>query len=362
MTVINKNIKKILLINLGGIGDTVMMTPLIKGIRESILDLEKLSLLTIPRSYEVALNIKGIDEIFVFPLKYRLPKITDIFSIIALLLKIRKEKFDAVVNLRAISTWSGCFKMWLLLKILNPSLTIGRDISNRGFFYDIAIKEDKISSENEVFLTTKLLQPLGITIIDTTIKFDVDDKSLTEITKFITTNNISAKPFIGIHPGAFRPSRRWPPEKWRELILILKQRYPQSSIILTGEKNEIPLAQTICNHLPNCHITNGKLSISLLAALLKKLDIFITNDTGTMHLAAAVGTTLIVIFGHGDHIRYAPSVPLEKYRLLRVENIPSNCNRPCYKYKCENPICLTGISPKSVADTADEFLKKTYKE
>jgi ADP-heptose:LPS heptosyltransferase len=84
------------------------------------------------------------------------------------------------------------------------------------------------------------------------------------------------------------------------------------------------------------------------------MDVFITNDTGPMHLAAAVGTKTVCIFGPGDHWRFAPSVPGSRFRIVR-KALPG-CVVPCYKFSCGGPRCLSGISPEEVLAAASELL------
>lgn len=347
--------KKILVVNLGGIGDIIMSSPIIKLLRDYYQNAE-ICLLTIPRSLELSKNFAEIDKFYTIPLRYRFIPVKFFIETIKTIRLLRNERFDLLINLRAVETFAGMIKMLLFAKLLNAKISIGRNLSNLGFFYTIPIKEQKYAKNSEVELTLNLLKPLGIeaALKEMYINYQVSSQSRSTIDKYLSEFHIEKQHLlIGLNPGAFRPSRRWPVGHWRDLIKLINTKY-RTKIFITGEKSEVSIAKEIAFGYDNVFVTNGLFSLDELAALIERLNVFITNDSGPMHLAAAVGTKLIGIFGPGDVDRFTPYVPKEKYRIVRKENI--KCVRPCYKFKCKHPTCLIEISPEEVFNTMCEII------
>lgn len=354
---VGRRVARILFVNIGGIGDTVMMSPLVKALKEQLGNSE-LSLLTIPRSRELSETIPGIDKIYTIPLTYKMPRLSSILETFRVAKDLRNNKYDALVNLRAISTPAGCLKMFALVKIIGAGFSSGRAVGGLGFFYDYSLRETDLAGLNEVALTARLLEPLGIRDVAHTITLNSGTlepgAAAQEFAEsYLKRMGISGRPLIGVHPGAFRPSRRWPEENWRELITGILDAYPDCSVAVTGAAGDKSIADSL-KISPRVFVTAGELGILETAALCKNMDAFITNDTGPMHLAAAVGTKVVAIFGPGDVVRYAPSVPTDKYRIVRRDNV--QCSRPCYKYECSEPICLRSISAAEVLSALKELL------
>jgi len=351
--------KNILIINFGGIGDIVMMVPLLEEIKGHYKN-SSIKLLTISRSAEISKKLDMIDEVYCIPMRYKYIQLAKLIEIFKTIKMLKKQKFDIVINLRATENFLGMVKMLLLQKLIGGKITIGRNINGLGFFYTYPIYEKRIEEHSEVEITYKLLEPLGIYTQPKYISFPIKDRSF--VNEYFSKLKLSDEKLIGINPGGFRPSRRWPIENWKKLINIINRRY-KAKIFITGSISEITDAYKIADDFENVIITNGIISINELPAFLEKLDLFIANDTGLMHLAAAVGTKVVAIFGPGDVSRFAPFVPKDRYEIVRREDI--ECKRPCYKYKCNKLICLTKITPEEVASKVillmDRcFCKKSY--
>jgi hypothetical protein len=107
---------------------------------------------------------------------------------------------------------------------------------------------------------------------------------------------------IGFQPGANRAERRWPAAKFIQLGRELRDRH-RARILVFGSKDEEMLARSIADQIREARCFAGKTSIPQLAALLERCRILVTNDTGTMHLAAAVGTRVVALFESSAYFR-----------------------------------------------------------
>lgn len=343
--------RRILLVNLAGLGDIVMMTPAVRALRAAYPDAE-LELLTIDRSKELAAGIPGLAAVHSVPIHYRFAGPAAVFKFVRTLLALR-GRFDALVNFSLVSSFGGLLKARLINFLVKPGVSCCRVMNGLGAAGDYTFYEDLIEKHSEVELTGRLLAPLGLELHDRTIAYEPAPEDRAAVMADLALLGLSGRPLIGLNPGAFRPSRRWPAEKWRELARLLLEKYPAALIVVTGSPGEKALAESL-KISDRVFPAAGAHTLRQSAALYSRLDVFITNDTGPMHLAAAAGAKTVCVFGPGDHRRFAPSVPEERKRVIR-KDLPG-CETPCYKFHCPNPVCLEAVSPAEVMAAAAELL------
>jgi len=163
-----------------------------------------------------------------------------------------------------------------------------------------------------------------------------------------------AQPLVGLFPGAeWGGSKRWPWRRFAELATELRRRLPASrQIVLAGPK-EVWLAVRVFEESGKIHPVIGpELDLAALAGVLAHLDLLVTNDSGPMHLAAALGVPCVALFGPTDPRRTAPAGAGHAvlYRDLWCS--------PCFRRRC--PLlhhgCLRGITVGQVADAVEERL------
>ena len=165
-------------------------------------------------------------------------------------------------------------------------------------------------------------------------------------------------PLVGIHTSGGREIKQWPPERFGEVAARLV-RERGATIVLTGAATDRLLVDIVRSALAGARVIDvtGTLDLLTLAALLEKLDVFVTGDTGPMHLAAAVGTPVVAVFGPSDPVRYAPHDP--RHRIVRIDLPCSPCNRirrPPARCVGHTPDCLAGIGADAVRAAAIEVL------
>jgi ADP-heptose:LPS heptosyltransferase len=165
-------------------------------------------------------------------------------------------------------------------------------------------------------------------------------------------------PFVGVHASGGRDIKQWPVERFADVAArVARER--GATIVLTGAAQDRVLVDRIAAHLPPERVVDaaGTLDLVTLAALLQRLDVFITGDTGPMHLAHAVGTPIVAVFGPSDPARYAPRGPLD--RVVRIDLPCAPCNRirlPPERCTGHTPDCLAGISVEQVMAAVADVL------
>ncbi|MHA1830440.1 MAG: glycosyltransferase family 9 protein, partial [Candidatus Helarchaeota archaeon] len=180
--------------------------------------------------------------------------------------------------------------------------------------------------------------------------------------QFFKEHNINEKNLvIGFHAGSNDKQtwKRWSKFKFAKLANLLKKKY-NSINILFGGPNEIELNNEIFDLMGKEGINlAGKITLTQVAAIIKRCTLLVANDSGLMHIASIMKVPSFVIIGPTDYIRSGPF--FEKSQIIRID-LP--CSR-CYRLDSYNPEkcnfglkCLKLIEPEMVLNKIDEFLSK----
>jgi ADP-heptose:LPS heptosyltransferase len=170
-------------------------------------------------------------------------------------------------------------------------------------------------------------------------------------------------PLIGVHVSGGRAIKQWAPHRFAELASRVA-RTDGATIVLTGSVGDRPLVDQVAGALEAGSVVDlaGVLDLPALAAVLERLDLLVTGDTGPMHLAAAVGTPVVAIFGPSDPARYAPADPV--HQVVRIDLPCSPCNRirlPPARCIGHTPDCLRGVDVEMVYRAVERTLGRIRK-
>ena len=161
-------------------------------------------------------------------------------------------------------------------------------------------------------------------------------------------------PIVAIHTSGGRAIKQWEPDRFAAIAATLANTHG-ARILLTGSATDRPLTDVVKAAVPADRLIDvvGNADLLVLAALLERVELLITGDTGPMHLASAVGTPVVAVFGPSDPVRYAPSGVSD--RVVRVDLPCSPCNRirlPPARCVGHTPDCLVGVSVDRVLEAA----------
>jgi ADP-heptose:LPS heptosyltransferase len=200
----------------------------------------------------------------------------------------------------------------------------------------------------------RLVGLLGCPTGDRRLEFPLSTKDRAEAADLLRPVRRERGPLVGLHTGARAPSRRWPPEYFAAVACYLAQRWA-AQVVLTGGRDDAEQARAVARHLstPLLDLV-GQTSLGGLGAVIDACDLFISNDTGPAHVAVAVDTPSVTIFGPVDPVRWAP---LDRAR-HPIARHPVACS-PCGHAIC--PIdhrCLRGLRPATVIALADSLLQR----
>lgn len=156
-------------------------------------------------------------------------------------------------------------------------------------------------------------------------------------------------PCIVVHPGATAPSRRWPAAHYAEAVRELAHRQPRP-LVLTGTVGEAPLVESIVvasGVRERAHDLAGRLTLGELGALLERADLLVSNNTGPVHVAAAIGTPVVDLYA----LTNPQHAPWQVPSRVLYRDVPC---RDCYRSLCPNgtQACLAGVEPHEAVDAA----------
>jgi lipopolysaccharide heptosyltransferase II len=269
---------------------------------------------------------------------------------------LRAKKFDLVIDLQCLAR-SGAFA-WLA----RGKFLIGLDEAREGArgFYDVAVPRKSFHT-HAVDWYLSVLPELGVPVHKNfnwlperpAVAAEVKQKWPGENSQFAIRNS----QLILLQPGARWQNKRWPVEQFAELARALAGKFPAARLAVLGGKDDELLGEIISQAAPQpCLNLCGQTSLLEMVEWIRRCDLLITNDTGPMHAAAALGKPLVALFGPTEPRRTGPYGQLEN--VLRLELACA----PCMKSRChfEKPEeCLRAISPAQVLARVQKLLSQT---
>lgn len=257
---------------------------------------------------------------------------------------LRAQRFDWVIDLQSLAR-SGVFA-WLA----QGDLLVGLDESREGArgFYDVAVPRASFHT-HAVDWYLAVLQRLGVPVHR---NFTWLPERM-EVAAAVRTKWPQAQDdtrWIALQPGARWPNKRWPIEHFAETARQLATQLPKVRCVVLGGEDDKPLGDFLASTLRERGLNlTGQTSLPETVEWLRRSDLLITNDTGPMHIAAALGKPLVALFGPTEPRRTGPYG-----RLDDVMQHPLPC-APCLKPRCVWPQpmeCLTAITPAQVVQRA----------
>lgn len=357
-----EKIKNILIINLGGVGDLLLSTPALRSLRK-LYPRARLVLLTVPRSAQIMEDFPYLDELITFDFRNEesremrtLLGIPQLIKVCLFLISLRGRKFDMLINMRTLASFGGALKMAFIFYIIGAKYRVGRNTDGRGFFLSLKIPEKLFGKMHEGDYDLQLVKLLGGEIDERKLELKINEEDNIYINDFFKKNSISPEDIlIAVNPGAPWPSKRWPVENFAQVIERLSEKL-KCIIIITGDSKEMEIAQRL-NKLTRARtiISTGKTNIKQFAALVKRCNLFITNDTGAMHVAAAMNTPMVAIFGPGYLDRYRPYGNPDRFFVLHKK---VDC-APCDLIRCNSLKCFKLILVEEVLNAAYTVLQRS---
>jgi len=341
-----KDFKRILIVRTDRIGDVLLSTPVIQALRDSYPQ-AYIAMMVSPYAQEIVAGNPYLDKVIVLDKE---DEHKNWLRSIKLIRELKRMKFDLALILHPTK------RVHLLTFFSAIPKRVGYDRKS-GFLLTDRIKHTKQYGEkHELEYNLDLLRYLGIPLKDKNlfmpIKLEAEEwvKGLFRQEKINDTDKL-----LCLNPAASCPSKIWPAERFAQAADELVRKYGFKALVIAGPK-DIRLADNLIKHMRSAAINlAGKTSLTQLASLLKRCSLFVSNDSGPVHIASAVGTPVISIFGRNQAglgpKRWGPVGKQDKvlHKASCLECLAHNCRKEF--------ACLKAISVEDVISCADAILQ-----
>lgn len=328
---------RILVIKISSLGDIILAIPSLKTLKEKF-PCGTISILTLKKYAPILHDCPYVDEVITLENDYK--KLKNIFAISK---NLRMKSFDYIVDFQ--NTRASHIISFLSF----PRYSFGYSL-RLGFLLTKKLKLDR--SLDPLSSQEKILELLGLRIQEKKLNF-WDIKTNTQEKVFTDENKL-----IGINVSASNKwqTKNWPMNNILSLIGLITKNFPSYKIVLLGDLAAKETADKIESFTsPKPYNLCAKTSLQDLPAIIKRLKVFITPDTATLHLAEALGVPTIALFGPTDPRRHT----------VKSENLHIFCKDLlcsfCYKPKCklgEKPPCMEKITAQEIFSKISEIISK----
>ena len=344
---LGKKINKIGIFQTSFIGDSVLTTPLIKKTKKLFPD-TKIVVITRPQTEDIFKPLPEVSEVILND-KRGWNKIAGVWKTAR---AIKKSGIDILL------VPHRSFRSALVAWLSGVPIRIGFTSSEGWFLYTKTVPFSWMihdAERNLSFLQGIAKEQFGGEKLSMSFTPSAEEN----VARLLKDFNLEGKKLVGVHAGSAWPTKCWPMEYFVELISKLQTELGVQVVLVGGGKQDTDLGEKICQ-LAKGHAASlcGKTSLADLMALMKHLSLFITNDSGPMHIATAFDVPTLAIFG--PTTRELGFFPYgQGHRVMEVKNL--EC-RPCALHggkKC--PLghfkCMKDITPDEVFKNAKEMLK-----
>ena len=329
---------RILIIRLAPLGETVLTTPVIRALRQHFPD-AYIAYMVAPTREDLVSANPHLNEVLTY--QPSVPK---------LIYQMARRKFQMAVVLQP------TFRLVLHTFLARIPFRVGFETNAGGKkLLNLAVPNNTAQHETERYLD--VVRALGVEPVNNEPEVFVDSPSSTWVNNFLKSQRLNdGKCIIGLNPGAATAYRRWQPANFATLGDRLHETYGAHIIITTGPQ-EGELAEQVVKLMSHSPFIFNQATPMQLAALLQRCDLYISNDTGPMHLSTAVKTPTVALFGASNLIQWSP--PWDRHTVVAREECPfmkTLSSREWDAYPDRALENLEAITPDTVMAAVEELV------
>lgn len=337
-----ENIKKILIIKLAAIGDSILLIPTLRTLKKAFPNAE-FTFICSQINYSVINKIPYVDKIIDCNVHSFL---RNPFSFFKFILELRKEKYELVID---VGQWERINAIITMLVRADYTIGFKTEGQHKHFGYDSVVPHLRNKHELENFLD--LLLPIGINISeeDKKLEYFLNAEDYNFANSFWQKNNLDGKIVICLHPGCGengRP-REWEVKNYIDLGKRLVKYDDNVRILITGAKHEEERCAEIEKGIGrNVINTAGQFPLDNVVALVQKATLIVCSNTGMLHIASCVGTRTMGLHGPTNPAKWGSYN--KNAVLIQSDKFCSPCLYLGHDYGCQVPQCMAHISVDDV--------------
>lgn len=350
--------RNILCVRLDSMGDVLMTTPAIRALKESS-EGRHITLLTSSAGAAIAPLVPEVDETIVYdaPWMKATPKRNNSSHERAVASQLRQRHFHGAAIFTVFSQNPLPAAFLCYLADIPLRLAYCRENPYQLLTHWVPDPEPQTTIRHEVRRHLDLVASIGCHTTNERLSLRVPEAAVTRVRSLLRDLGLTGeRRWAVMHPGASAPSRRYPWQAYAEVARRLVAEHGWT-IVLTGTESERELVDAIRGAMDApAHSLVGRLALSELAALVSLAPVLISNNTGPVHIAAAVGTPVVDLYALTNPQHTPWAVPS---RVL-FHDVPC---KNCYKSICPegHQNCLRLVTPESVVAAALELLEETQR-
>ncbi len=340
MEIIRDEIRKILVIKFGGMGDVLLSTPVLPNLRAYFPEAE-IDYLTLLKNRDILMDNHYINRVLTYDM--RIDRSYD------LLRHIRNKEYNLVIDL------FGNPRTAFLTRITGAKYRVGFRFRGRNYAYNM--KEEGRGGEiHNTDFNLDALKIAGIPITSKKLNLSVNVVHEEFAEKFIRENNLQNEFLVGIALTGGWESKKYKLNDYVELIMMLNEKFKVKYVLLWGNRKELHDAEHIKKLFPYQSFVIPDSPIRYLAAIIKRCSVVIGNDSGPLHIAGGVGVPVLGIFGPTNPKLQGPYGEQN----ITVENTKLECLH-CNLLDCPiGNICMTELSKDLIIEKFIELINKNH--
>lgn len=338
-----KTYKRILIFNVNWLGDVLFSTAALRNIRRNYPN-SFIACIVPSRCYPILKDNPHLDEIIIFDEKDRH---RTVLAKLKFAKSLREKRFDAVFLLHR------SFSRALICRLAKIPHRLGYHTPKRGFILTDKVIAPVKDSLHRIDYYLNLIEKIGLKVEDRYLEFFIRQDDIKFVNNFLDKNGIKESDFlVAINPGGNWPPKRWPKDYWAILADKLIDEFG-AKVIITGSHSDIKDAKSIEALMKvKPIIACGAFNLKQFGALCKRLDLFITADTGPLHIANASGAKRIIAIFGPTSFKITGPYP-ERNTVILSKDV--GCKIPCYVVDCKDNRCMKAITPEDVIEKIEEI-------
>ncbi len=356
--------QRILAIKLADLGDVLNITPALRALRQTFPKAQ-IDVLLNPHTADLLEDSPLVNEVIHFP-KTSFEGLSAVrpsawLPLARYMRQLRSRNYDTVINFHHLTTPLGRAKQRALISATGARTTVGLDNGHGGWLTH-PVRDQGFGVKPEVAYWLALAKQLGAQSDETSLQLSLHEQDYIEADTLLDEIGLLHRPFVVLHPGSggFSLARRWDPPKFAALAAALLDHFALPSLLVgTPDDGAADVLQAA--DVPIADLS-GHTSIKQLAALMSHATLFVGADSGVMHLAAAMRTPIVAIFGPTNHLAWAPWTPESPSEVVRLDLPCSPCAYVGHslgqRHGCAERTCLADLTVRQVLSAAERVLKQ----